>query len=240
MLVMGAACACGLFSVRPVSCQVVVEEDVTTDTVDLFAKGTVPQKSGILAMGASLVLPGLGQQYLGQKGRALAYFSAEALFIFGAAYCNHNAAQIFNSAKSYAWEHTNVEGGAGADNKFWQNVRYYDESDGLNQSISRGYNKEQELINRGQDHDYLAPNLQWRWDDPANRKTFGAFLDKSNSYQIVASFFIGAMVLDRLISFVDARFMAQHQASSPRSSMHISPQYNPETGSSGFCIAAGF
>jgi hypothetical protein len=240
MFVMVLACACGLFSVRPASCQVVVEESVTTDTVDLFTKGAVPQKSGIIAMCASLVLPGLGQQYLGQKGRALAYFSADALFIFGAVYCNRNATQIFNSAKAYAWDHANVAGGGNVGDKFWQNVRYYDESDGLNQSISRGYNKEQELIYRGQDHDYLAPNLQWRWDDPANRTTYGTFLDRSQAYQVAASFFIGAMVLERLISLVDARFAAQHQASSPHSSVHISPLFNPQNGSSGFRIAAGF
>jgi hypothetical protein len=229
-----------LFSAVPALCQVVVEESMTTDTVDLFAKRTAPQKSGILAMSASLLLPGLGQQYLGQKGRALAYFSAEALFIFGAFYCNHNSQQIFNNAKAFAWEHANVTGGAGADNAFWQNVRYYDESDGLNQSISLGYNELQELIYRSQEHDYLTPNLQWRWDDPSNRKAYGKVLDRSQAYQVAASFFIGAMVLDRLVSFVDARFSALHQASAPRSALLIYPSFNPQNGSSGACLSAEF
>jgi TM2 domain-containing membrane protein YozV len=233
------SCAC-LFSALPAVCQVVVEESMTTDTVDLFAKRTVPQKSGILAMSASLLLPGLGQQYLGQKGRALAYFSAEALFIFGAVFCNHYSQQIFNNAKSYAWEHANVTGGTGADNTFWQNVRYYDESDGLNQSISLGYNEQQELIYRSQEHDYLTPNLQWRWDDPANRKTYGKVLDRSQAYQVAASFFIGAMVLDRLVSFVDARFSALHQASAMRSTLNIAPTIDPQNGSSGVRLSAQF
>jgi hypothetical protein len=231
----------GLFFAPPAFCQVVVEEGVTTDTVDLFTKTAEgPRKSGILAMAASIVLPGLGQQYLGQKEHALAYFSAEALFVFGAVSCNFNSSQIFNNAKAYAWEHANVAGGAGADASFWQNMRYYDESDGMNQSIARGYNKEQELINRSQEKDYLTPNLQWRWDDPSNRKTYGTFLDKSHSYQIAASFLIGAMVLNRLVSFVDARFAAEHQASAPRSALLISPSYNPQTGSSGVCLSSEF
>ena len=104
---MVAAGVCFL-SLKPALGQVVVEESVTTDTVDLFAKKNAPQKSGILAMTASILLPGLGQQYLGQKEKALAYFSAEALFIFGAVFCDRYSQQIFNNAKSYAWEHANA------------------------------------------------------------------------------------------------------------------------------------
>jgi hypothetical protein len=236
---MVAAGVCFL-SLKPALGQVVVEESVTTDTVDLFAKKNAPQKSGILAMTASILLPGLGQQYLGQKEKALAYFSAEALFIFGAVFCDRYSQQIFNNAKSYAWEHANVSGGTGADDNFWQNVRYYDESDGLNQSISRGYNKQQELVYRDQSHDYLTPNLQWRWDDPANRTTYGTFLDRSQKYQVAASFFIGAMVLDRLVSFVDARFSAQHQSSTQRSALLISPSVNPRNGASGISLSTEF
>jgi hypothetical protein len=229
-----------LFSVLPAACQVVVEEGVTTDTVDLFAKRTTPEKSGFLAMTASLLLPGLGQQYLGQNGRALTYFSAEALFIFGVVFCNGYSHQISNNAKSFAWEHANVTGGAGADDNFWQNLRYYGESDGLNQSVSLGYNEQQELIYRDQSHDYLTPNLQWRWDDPSNMKTYGKLLDKSKAYQVAASFFIGAMVLDRLVSFVDARFSARHQTTAPRSALHITPSCDPQSGSSGVRLSAEF
>jgi len=220
--------------------QVTVEGGVTTDTIDLFAKSASSGASGILAMGASLVVPGLGQQYLGQHGRALAYYSAEALFIFGAVFCNAYSKQIFNNAKAFAWDHANVTGGPGADDKFWRNVRYYDESDGLNQSISRGYNKTQELIYRDQENDYLTPNLQWRWDDPSNRLTYGAFLDKSQAYQVASSFFIGAMVLDRVVSFVDARFSAQHLTSSRLSAMHVVPRYDFQNGTSGICLNAEF
>jgi hypothetical protein len=242
-VVLLAACAAGFFA-RPALCQVVVEESVTTDTVDLFTKSAAPQKSGLLAMTASAVLPGLGQQYLGHQGRALAYFSSEALFVFGAVFCTYYSRQIFNNAKAYAWEHANAVGGAGADNNFWQNVRYYDESDGMNQSISQGYNQEQELINRNQDYDYLTPNLQWRWDDPpddpAHRTAYGKLLDKSQAYQVAASFFIGAMVLNRLVSFVDARFSALHQTSAPRSALLISPSCDPQDGSYGIRLLAKF
>jgi hypothetical protein len=230
------AAACRL----PAQAQVVVEEGVTTDTVDLFAKSAAKQKSGVLAMCASILLPGLGHQYLGDNSKALIYYSAEALFIFGGIACDHYSKTVFNSAKAYAWEHAQAQGGEGADDQFWQNVGLYDESDGYNQSISRGYNKEMELIFRTQEKDYLAPDLQWHWDDPANRKTYSGILQKSMSYSVASSFFIGAMVLNRLVAFIDARVTAKQMETKTLSSIKFVPQYDPQTQSSGLSLNFNF
>lgn len=219
--------------------QVVVQDDsVRTDTIDLFTKSDVHEKSGLLAMGASLVLPGLGQQYFGQDKRALAYFSAEALFLFGAIFCDHYSRQLTTSAHSYAWLHANVTGGTGANDVFWGNVATYNESDGLNQSASSGYNQQMELINRDQSQNILVPNLQWRWDDPANRLSYDNQLNQAKAFEVASSFFIGAMVLDRLVSFVDARFSAHHQSSS-LSTTHVFPTYDAAKQSSGLCLQTG-
>lgn len=220
----------------PAQAQVVVEDGVTTDTVDLFAKSAAPKKSGLLAMCASVLLPGLGHQYLGDNAKALIYYSAEALFIFGGVACDHYSKTIFNSAKAYAWEHAQAQGGAGADDQFWANVGRYDESDGYNQSISRGYNFEMELIYRTQEKDYLAPNLQWHWDDPANRKKYSGIMEKSMTYQMVSSFFIGAMVLNRLVAFIDARVTAKQMETKALSSLQFVPQYDPQTQASGLSL----
>lgn len=92
----------------------------------------------VLAMCASIVLPGLGQQYLGDNTKALAYYSAEALFIVGAVFCSHYSRTVFDNAKAFAWDHAEAQGGAGANDQYWQNVADYDESDGYNQSLSLG------------------------------------------------------------------------------------------------------
>jgi hypothetical protein len=238
-IIIAVICAVPWIAV-PASGQVSVEGGVSTDTIDVFSKNTKPEKSGVLAMCASLVLPGLGQQYLGQNNRALAYFSAEALFVAGAFFCDHYSRRLTQSARAYAWEHANVTGGSGADGQFWQDVGNYDQSDGSNQSISKGYNNQQELIYRSQEHDYLTPNLQWQWDDPLNRKKYGDFLKRSTGYKVASSFFLGALVLDRLVSFVDARFSALHQSTTRLSSMHISPRYDPRDGSSGVSLSTEF
>jgi len=229
-----------LFAASIAHGQVVVEEmGVSTDTVDLFKKTSNPPKSGLLAMVGSIVLPGLGQQYLEQNNKALVYYSVEALFIFGTFFCDHYSNQIINDAKVFAWDHANVIGGAGANDQFWANVGLYDESDGFNQSISRGYNKFMELAYRNQDKDYLTSTLQWRWDDTANRLKYEDLLNKAKTYNIASSFFIGAMIVDRLVSFIDARVAAQ-KASTSVVSMHIVPHYDPLTGTSGASLHAEF
>lgn len=224
----------------PADCQVVVQEGVSTDTVDLFAKSSKPQKSMVLAMCASIVLPGLGQQYLGDNTKALAYYSAEALFIVGAVFCSHYSRTVFDNAKAFAWDHAEAQGGAGANDQYWQNVADYDESDGYNQSLSLGYNKEAELIYRSQAQDYLTSNLQWHWDDTSNRTIYGGMLQQSMGWQVASSFFIGAMVLNRLVSFIDARFTARHMEAKSLSSLQFVPRYDPGTRASGVALQAGF
>ncbi|HUI91307.1 MAG TPA: hypothetical protein VLX68_03575 [Chitinivibrionales bacterium] len=225
----------------PARAQVTVEQDVTTDTVDLFAKNAAaPKKSAVLAMCASVILPGLGHQYLGDDAKALIYYSAEALFIFGAIACDHYSKTIFNSAKAYAWEHAQAQGGQGADDNFWNNVGQYDESDGYNENMARGYNEQMELIYRDQEKDYLTPNLQWHWDDPANRKTYNGFLQQSLSWQVASSFFLGAMVLDRLVAFIDARVTAKNMETKALSSIKFVPQYDPQARASGLTLNISF
>jgi hypothetical protein len=217
----------------PLVAQVVIEEGVTTDTVELFEKSTAPEKSGVLAMGASLLFPGLGQQYLGKESKAFLYYSMEALFIFGAAYCSYYGKKVFDDAKAYASVHAAVEGGSGANDQFWQDVGQYDASEDFNNVML--------LDKRNLDGAYLAPNLQWRWDDPVNRKTaYSSYIKASMRYEVASSFFIGAMVLNRLVSFVDARFTSRHQKSKLLSSLHVYPGFDPGRASSGIVIKTVF
>jgi hypothetical protein len=233
LLVKSVAVSLAAALLAPAAAQVVVEEGVTTDTVELFAKANAPEKSGVLAMGASLLLPGLGQQYLGQESRAFLYYSMEALFIFGAIYSHYNSKKVFDDAKAYASAHAQIEGGSGATDQFWQDVGQYDASEDFNNTLL--------LDNRNFDGAYLAPNLQWRWDDPENRKTtYSSYIKNSMRYDVASSFFIGAMILNRLVSFVDARFAAHHQSIKALSSLQVIPAFDPRNSTSSIMIKAGF
>lgn len=220
----------------PADCQVTVQESMSTDTVDLFAKSARPHKSMALAMCASVLLPGLGHQYLGDNAKALAYYSTEALFIFGAVFCSYYGRTVFDNAKVFAWDHAEAAGGAGADDQYWQNVAHYDDLNSYNQQMERTY--------RSEVQDYLTPNLQWHWDDlpgePTNRNVFNGMLQQSMSWQVASSFFLGAMVLNRLVAFIDVRFATKQLETKSLSSIQFFPHYDPVARAAGLSLRTGF
>ena len=114
--------------------QVQVEEEISTDTVDMFAKSEKPEKSSAIASWANLLLPGLGNLYRGDQTGALGYFAVEAALMFGAFTTSQYSTELANSAHSFAATYADIQGGAGADQYFWQNVGQFMDSDGLNQS----------------------------------------------------------------------------------------------------------
>lgn len=221
-----AICAVS-FAVFPVSlrAQVKVEEEVTTDTVDLFLKNEKPEKSSAIAACADLLIPGLGHYYLGNKTAALGFFATEIILMFGAFTAAQYSTEIAHSARSFASTYADIQGGAGADDFFWQNIGLFMDSDGLNQSRSVGYNQVQEL-NRNQQAKYLAPNLQWRWASDDYRKKYNDYLKKSINFKVASNFFIGALVLDRLIAFIDSRVAVRHDGHGLFTSLKVAPQYS--------------
>ncbi|MGB7568757.1 MAG: hypothetical protein WBM07_12935 [Chitinivibrionales bacterium] len=223
----------------PLYAQVHVEEEVTTDTVDLFAKSETPEKSAAIAMCANLLLPGLGHYYLGNQKAAFGYFAVELALIFGAYTTNQYSNEIARSAHSFASTYADIQGGAGADDFFWQNVGLFMDSDGLNQSRSLGYNQVQEL-NRTPQAEYLTPNLQWRWVSDEYRQKYNEYLNTSINFKVASNFFIGAMALDRLIAFIDARVAAHHNGKGIFSSLHVVPQYSTNGDRRGLMFCSEF
>jgi hypothetical protein len=227
------------FLPSPLHAQVRVEEEVTTDTIDLFAKSEKPEKSAAIATCANLLLPGLGHYYLGNQKAALGFFAAEAAFIFGAFTCNQYSNEIAHSARSFAWTFAGAQGGPGADDFYWQNVGLFMDSDGLNQSRPLGFNQVMEL-NRNPQGEYLAANLQWRWASDDYRKKYNDYLKKSINFKVASNFFVGAMILDRLIAFIDARVAIRHNGRGVFSSLKVIPQYSALGDSRGLLVLSDF
>jgi hypothetical protein len=224
--------AAGLLLPAPLRAQVHVEEEVSTDSVDLFNKNEGTEKSGAIAMLADLVLPGLGHYYFGNEKAACGFFAAEALFIFGTFACNQYSNEIGHSAHSFAFTHAEIQGGAGADDLYWQNIGKTLDSKGFNRIMD---------LNRASDDDkYLTPNLQWQWDDESSRLKYNAFLKKSVNYRVAANFFFGALILDRLVAFIDIRVASNHGGKGLLSSLHFYPDYSLSTGASGVTCVSNF
>jgi hypothetical protein len=229
-----------LWMTSPTTAQIQVEEEVTSDSIDIFAKSKQPEKSPAVGMLANLLLPGLGHYWMGDQKTALGYLTAEALFIFGAFAANQHSRGLNNSAHSFAFTYANVRGGEAADDFFWENVGKTMDSDGLNQSRALGYNQFMDL-NRASDNDkYLAPNLQWRWIDESYRKQYNDLMKKSLKYKVASNFFLGAMLLNRIVSFVDIRVASRHDGKGLFSSLTFYPHYCAQTGASGLVCTSEF
>jgi hypothetical protein len=202
-----------------------VEETVQTDTVDLFRPNDGPlKKSPGWAMAQSILLPGLGHQYMGMENRAIPYFAAEALFVFGAIFCENYSSRLYGNSHLHAFQYAGLEAGTGANELFWQNVGQYLDAD--------GYNAVQEL-NRTPEYKIIEPNLQWSWVDEKYMKEYRAIRETGTKYHIASTFFLGAMILDRVIAFVDIRATTKFARTRHASSLSVVPQVSADFSASG-------
>jgi len=227
---------CGLFfaalAAAAVQAQVVTEETIITDSVDLFSE---PPRDSVrhpaLAMAGSLLIPGLGQQYLRRPGRALVYYSTDLLCLFGAIVCEGRSRRMMEDSRTIAWAFAGARGGPGADSRYWQAVASYEDS--------RGYNNVQEL-NRTPENKYVDPHLQWAWVDTAYQRDYMETRDNATSFHVASTFLVGAMVLNRLVSFIDARVTTRRRSTgtAPRVSVH--PSFDPSAASAGVSISSDF
>jgi hypothetical protein len=201
----------------PALAQVVLEPLVKTDTVDVFAAAeSNTGKSRGLAMISSLILPGLGHQYLQQDRRALAHFSSEAFFIFGLVFCERYSKKFLGDARAYAYTYADVRASSAADDYFWKVVGNFMDSD--------EYNRIPEL-NRSPDEKYLGDDQQWRWIDESYLKRYRTLRQDATSFHVASSFFIAAMVLDRVVAFVDVRRSMRQKSITGKTTIEAQPVF---------------
>ena len=185
-LIAGASCA-----------QVASESAFSTDSIDLFSETEGPQKSPTLGMAASLLLPGTGHQYYERNRSALAYLTVESAALFGAFFCSRYAKKTATSAAGYAWIHSGASGTiSDADDYYWKLVGNFMDTDEYYNVLD---------LNRETDRKAIAENQTWHWDDESSQDRYNALRSTSRSYRIASSFFLGALVLNRAVAFIDMR-----------------------------------
>ena len=59
-------------------------------------------------------------------------------------------------------------------------------------------------------------------------------------FKVAGNFFIGAMVLNRVLAFVDMRAIGRNSGKALLSEMHVYPQYESVTGSYGLTLQSSF
>ena len=146
----------------------------------------------------SLVLPGWGEQTLGEPKRAQSFFIREAalwLIYFGG---KKTANWYESNYIAFAELHSNVDM-EGKNYLFAVNLGHYDSFEQYNDIKER-----QRLV---EDKYRENKGLEWRWDSSVNRIKYDEMRIKSVTYDKYARFAVGGLVFHRLVSFIDVIYL---------------------------------
>ncbi len=226
-----------IFSVMPLYSQIVVEEDIkTTDTVNIFESTeseTEKKKSAKLAMFMNILIPGLGHQYMGDKQRAFVYFSTEAALIFGMVMCERYSKNVFSNSRSYAFQHAGVQSTRDKDDEYWRviGIDFFQSYDQYNTAIEN---------NREFDLKYVEPDERWQWEADFYQKRYRKLRQDAMNFHVVSSFFLGAALLNHVVSFIDVRITSKRRSAYNQKAVNILPYYSFSNKEVGLSIARNF
>jgi hypothetical protein len=181
---------------RPISALVVTEEQskiITPINVE-YSGSSESKKSVIVAIVASLILPGMGELYAGSfESGKYNLISEGGLWLAYSGFRMH-ADWLQQDAQTFAVQHA----GANFNNKDDQysvNIGNFNTTDEYNQTKLR--NRDYALV-------YTADQFNWQWDSDANRAQFKDLRIRSGEIKNNANFFIAAVVINHLFSAFSA------------------------------------
>ena len=165
----------------------------------------------------SLLLPGWGQNSLGESKRATNYFIREAAIWLIFVGSKKSADWYESDYTAFAELHANVDM-TGKEPLFAVNMGHYDSLDDYNDTKER-----QRLVNDKYEEN---KNFDWQWDNSTNRIKFDNMRIKSVTLDKYAKFSIGGLILHRMVSFFDMIYLERIN-----SRISIEPQLSPDSNS---------
>ena len=164
----------------------------------------------------SLILPGWGEYSLGYKQRGRIMALSESLLFISILSSYSFANKFQENYKAYATQHANVNP-ANKNRQYWIDIGNY---------LSMNQFNEEHLRWRDFDATYSQyNNWEWNWDNDNNRIKFEKMRIKSDTWKLRASFLIGGMVLNHIISGIDALYLVR---TLNIRSTEITPVYYPD------------
>jgi TM2 domain-containing membrane protein YozV len=185
--------------VRPLSALVKNTEKDQQSSVICMDMEQQPQekKSVLLAVGASLLVPGLGELYVGSFESGKYHVIAEAgLWVTYAGFRTYSG-WIRSDAHSFAVEHSGADF-SGKDDQFDVNIGNFMSTADYNEAKTR--NREYDLIYFGE----AKSGYFWNWDSDADRLKFKDLRIKSDRVKNNSKFVVGVIVINHLISAFSA------------------------------------
>ncbi len=158
------------------------------------------RKSVAKAFIYSLLIPGMGEAYVGRTGYTKIFMSLEVLG-WGLLIGNYeHVSWLQNDYKNYARQHADVSQGS-KDDGYWIDIGKYD--------VIYEYN-EQRRRDRDVDAIYEENAINyWRWDTHSNRLDYDGRRIHSRELEQNEVYYIGGIVLNHLVSAINALRVAK-------------------------------
>jgi len=193
-----------------------------------LCNGQVKEKRELDPVIKSILLPGWGQKALGRKKRARVYNYFESGLILTIVGSSTFSNITIKNYIAFASEHAAISSSE-KNHKYWVDIGNYD-------SIT-DYNDEH-LRNREMDDLYPDDKKwSWDWDSDANRKAFEKKRISSDQLKLAATFGIGALVVNHIVSAIDVLYLKRVIADGELS---VKPYQNLEIGSLGYALTLEF
>ena len=191
-------------------------------------------KSLWLALGASALLPGMGELYLGEKGLVRPFVWTDAALWLTAISSYFIGDRYVTSAHSYAVRHAGLTSDS-RDVSMLNTVGDYRSRSGVagqNSSPDMDEDYNQAMTRAGKDvNEELDEDVQWDWgssDNPESTENIEEFKSRMRHYRVSRIVFqvsVGALILNRVVSMLDA--VRVYRATSSKS-FSSRVQFEPE------------
>ncbi len=159
-------------------------------------------KNKPLAITMSLILPGSGNLYMGDRESAIYHFGAEALIVSGILLTNNYHNSYIDNALKYA----NMHSGAAYrnDNDYLTGLEWYMNNNDYNERI-REDARSMYPDNLEQQKTYIAEHsipdsLGWSWQSTDNMDTFAKLMENSRKIKIATYAIAAGFVINRIVS----------------------------------------
>ena len=190
--------------------------------------GQIQKESKLDPVIKSLIIPGWGQKSLGKPKRARLFNYIESgillTLITSSTFSNIEKKNYI----AFASKHAAISS-SGKDHKYWVDIGNYNSIENYN---------DEHLRNREMDDLYPDDKKwSWDWDLESNRTIFENKRIRADQLELFATFSIGALVLNHVVSSIDALYLKKV---STNKSLSIKPYRNQISGSVGYSFTLSF
>ena len=158
------------------------------------------QKPLISPVVKSLVLPGWGEYSLGNQIRGRIFVLSETTLFLALLGSHFISKRQETEYRAYAAEHAGISP-VGKDRQFWVDIGNYSSLLAFNEEHLRW----RDFNALYEDNDTWT----WSWDSNDNRERFENMRIASDSWMLRSSFFIGGVVLNHIVSAIDALYLSK-------------------------------